>query len=325
MCPEWFGETKSRAEQRWPSLMWTAFFVWSDSWCAKPQERRRIMKINSIQPQKLPSGEEVLRCPQCRATWHSNNVSGFAPCKCVKFLWASSELGDADLSCPDRFDRENFENAYRQQHWFIYQDDEIIEGNLGSPDPFVLDQLTVSGVDEALFFPEIPSSNSPGLFAICIGIKCTKRKINRRKKHADNRNHSRINAFPDRPVKAPDWASAFLGRRFELESAKSAGWVDQSSDRAHFGVPAGPGIWLFKLGLKEDSPHCASGRVWWRFLVVKLSAYGRIRTIYTRVDEVFPDGHGEFCTHDLLPHDISEALEILEAAAPEGAPVAMVN
>ena len=60
-------------------------------------------------------------------------------------------------------------------------------------------------------------------------------------------------------------------------------------------------------------------------MVVKLSAYGRIKTIYTRVDEVFPDGHGEFCTHDLLPHDISEALEILEAAAPERAPVAKVN
>ena len=283
------------------------------------------MKINSIQLEELPSGEAVLRCPQCRATWHSPRASGWFPCNCIQFLWGTSELGDAILGFPGKFDHTEFENAYRQQHWLVYQDDEIIEGDLGPPDPRVLGRLQVAGVDEALFFPKVPGADSQGTSGICVGIKYARRGSNRRKRSAICGSQAGTCTSPTRPAKAPDWAADFLGRRFDIESAESAGWVDQYSDRRHFGVPAGQGIWLFKLGLYSGSPRCAIGKVWWRFLLVKISSDGRIRKIYTRVDEVFPDGHGEFCTYDLLPHDITEALEALEAVAQEGTPVATVN
>ncbi len=305
--------------------MWTAFLFGQIPDAPKPSERRRIMTINSIQFKELPSGEAVLLCPQCRATWHSNQASGFTPCKCVKFLWGSSELGDANLGYPNNFDPTELENAYRQQHWLVYQEDEIVDGDLGPPDPYVLERLTVSGVDEAVFFPKIPSSNSLSSTCICVGIRHTTLKTDCRKKPSARKHKASVIVVPALLAKTPAWASSFLGRRFAIESAGSEGWVDQNSDQAHFGVPAGQGIWLFKLGQSESSHHCASGRIWWRFLLVKISTDGKIRRIYTRVDEVFPDGHGEFCTHDLLPHDISEALEALEAVAPELARRVSVN
>jgi hypothetical protein len=305
--------------------MWTAFLFGQIPDAPKPSERRRIMKISSIQLNELPSGEAVLQCPQCRATWHSNRGSGLTPCNCIRFLWSSSELGEANLGSPADFDRTEFENAYRQRHWSVYQDDDIVDGDLGAPDPYVLEQLTVSGVDEAIFYPEIPGPESLGSTRICIGLRHTKGEASRRKKTAACKGRAGVSLPQGRLLKAPAWASSFLGRRFAVESARSEGWVDQASNQAHFGVPSGPGIWLFKLGQADGGHHCARGRIWWRFLLVKLSTNGKIRTIYTRVDEVFPDGHGEFCTNDLLPHDITEALEALGAAAPDHAPTAAIN
>jgi hypothetical protein len=274
------------------------------------------MKINSLQLEEVPSGETFLRCPQCGAIWRSSANSEWTRCACIQFLWGSSELGDADLGFSDKFDRSDFENAYKQQHWLVHQDDEIIDGDLGSPDPGVLKQLEVSGVDEALFYPEIPGPNSLFFSGICVGIKHKKQAVQRKKRMLRKRN-AEVDSVPMSSKRAPLWAWGFLGRKFAIDSAEPAGWVDQNSEFAHFGVPSGSGIWLFKLGMGQDAPHCSRGRTWWRFLVIKLSADQKIKRIYTRVDEVFPDGHGEFCTNNLLPHDVSEALEALEAVAPE--------
>ncbi len=283
------------------------------------------MKISSIQFTELPSGEAVLRCPQCGTTWNSKGSSELTACKCIRFLWTSSELGDDTPRFRPDFDCTELENAYRQQHWLAYHDDEVIDGDLGSPDPYVLAQLTVPGVDEAVFYPEIPGPGSLYPNSLCVGLRHLRRKTRRGKTPLTSRIDTGVCVPPSSLAKAPAWASSFLGRRFAVESAGFTGWVDQNSNYAQAGVPAGQGIWLFKLGEAESSFHPAGPRIWWRFLLVKLSGEGRISRIYTRVDEVFPDGHGEFRTNDLHPHDIKEALEALEAVAPELAPAVTIN
>lgn len=283
------------------------------------------MLISTIFLDEHPSGEKSLRCPQCKSSWVLPGGSELTPCSCIQFLWGSSELGEAKLKYVGDFDGTELENAYRERHWIVHQDDDIIDGDLGAPDPYVLEQLAVAGVDEAIFLISGLDPDTLNPAAICIGSKVVKSKGRARNYPGRRKGYVYATMFLFPREKAPDWASCFLGRRFLIDSAGPIGWVDQNSECTHFGVPAGPGIWLFKLGQTGEQPCCPSGRNWWRFLLVKLSTEGRIRTIYTRVDEIFPDGTGEFCTHDLLPTDIAEALEALEAAAPEGIPAVTIN
>jgi hypothetical protein len=110
----------------------------------------------------------------------------------------------------------------------------------------------------------------------------------------------------------PDWATPFIGKKFDPTSATDAGWINQGSAQAHFGLERGKSLWVYKLDHGNECHPC--GRIWWRFLIVKLDRAQRIESVRTEVHEVFADGHGEqFCT-DFLPDDVTIAIEALECA-----------
>ena len=111
----------------------------------------------------------------------------------------------------------------------------------------------------------------------------------------------------------PDWAAPFIGNLFNPAAASSAGWFNQGSGDAHFGVDSGPGLWLYKI--RDMGQGCGCGHVWWRFLFVQTSPDGLITHIRTQVDEVFADGHGQTISDEFLPHDIQSGLKALQAVS----------
>lgn len=111
------------------------------------------------------------------------------------------------------------------------------------------------------------------------------------------------------------WAEPFLGLLFDADKAKAEGWFDQASDNHHFGVPAGPGLWVRRNNPVEQ---CCCHTVW-IFVLVKLNRKGQVQKVLSWVDWVFADGHGEDLEVDLFPWDAQVAIEQLASVtrAPE--------
>lgn len=116
---------------------------------------------------------------------------------------------------------------------------------------------------------------------------------------------------------APSWAAGYLGLVVIPEKALRAGWIDQGSSSAHYGIERKKGLWLLKNNSRLPD---SCGQTFWRFTLLQVDAKGRIKSISTQVHSVYADGHGEMICRDFMePSDIHFAtVALTEATRAEG-------
>jgi len=265
------------------------------------------MKVTTIEWKEQTTGDYAVYCPFCVARWKHTTERDYTLCACVRFLWTDSNIvTNGTLMFYGDWETKSFEKAYRAAHWERYHDDDIITAELDSLERSVLSAVVCPQIDEIAELHERGPGHVPMWITTFLGLK------NRCPSTRHRCTQETPNSIEPAPL-VPEWAVPFIGQKFDTRLARAAGWWNQGSAGAHFGMADGSGVWMYKIG-DVSGRDCRCSHVFWGLLFVKLAKGDRIAAIRTEVLEVFPDGHGEiFCT-DLMGFDVVVGRVALEAA-----------
>jgi hypothetical protein len=265
------------------------------------------MKVTTIEWKEQTNGDYAVLCPLCGNRWKNATEPDYKLCACVRFMWTDSSIAaNGELMFYGDWDTKSFEKAYRAAHWEKYRDDDIITAELDSLERSVLSAVECPQIDEIAELQECGPGHVPIWITTFLGLK------NRRPSKRQQRIKQITSSAEQAPL-VPEWAVPFISQKFDTRVARAAGWWDQGSARAHFGVAHGNSVWLYKIDDTSDR-DCHCPHVWWGFLFVKLAKGNRIAAIRTEVLEVFPDGRGELLCTDFVGPDVLVGRAALAAA-----------
>jgi hypothetical protein len=267
------------------------------------------MKVTTIEWKEQTDGDYVVCCPFCGSQWKNTAEPDYKLCPCVRFMWSDdSILNSGKLMFHGDWDTKSFEKAYRTAHWETYHDPVIITTELDSLERGVLSSVACPDIDEIAELQECKLDRIPTWTTTFLGLK------DPRPTEEQERPEQIANSV-EQPPSAPEWAMAFISQKFDPDLARAAGWRDQDSARADFGVTPGRSVWIYEIdGTSGCNCHCP--HVCWGFLFVKLAKGNRIAAIRTEVYEafLFPDGHAEILCTDFMGADVVMGRGALEAA-----------
>jgi hypothetical protein len=265
------------------------------------------MKVTTIEWKEQTNGDYAVFCPLCGGQWKNATEQDYKLCACVRFMWTDSNIVDnGELIFYGDWDSQSFEKAYRAAHWEKYHDDDIITAELDSLERSVLSAVECPQIDEIAELQECGPGHAPIWTTTFLGLR------NRRPSKRQQRTQQITGSVEQAPL-VPEWAEPFIGQAFDTRLARAAGWWDQGSASAHFGVAHGNSVWMYKID-DTNGRDCQYPHLWWGFLFVKLARGNRIAAIRAEVYEVFPDGRGEILCTDLMGPDVVVGRAALEAA-----------